>query len=327
MPSPTSPAPRLDLDLVFGLTVADDVPGYCRFAELAVELGYRRLWLPETYRLDPISFAGWAATRFPGHPLGLGPMPGPLRTGPQLAMAAATIEGLGSGDLELIVGASSPAMVRGWHNRPLLTVAAMESLVASIRAACSGEATALGEGAYRTTGFTNGLGPVDLPVGMASFGPNMLRLAGRIADRVAINMVSPRAVPAFLAEIDEGARAAGRPRPPVTIWAHVCLDPTEENVAFSKRFVSGYIRVPGYDRNFAFQGFGDVVEAAKAAPSAREVRALIPDELLVESLGFGSLAEIRARLDAYRELGVEIALVPNTTTDPGGVRTLTALAS
>ncbi|MDH4148045.1 MAG: LLM class flavin-dependent oxidoreductase [Acidimicrobiia bacterium] len=319
--------PRLDLDLVFGLTVAEDMTGYMDFARRAVELGYRRLWFPETYRLDPVSFAGWAAASFPGHPLGIGPVPAVLRTGPQLAMIAATLAGMGSTDLEAIVGASSRAMTEGWHNRGFLSVAAMESLLDAVHAACSGERTAIDAGRFRTSGFTNGLGPVHLPVGMASFGPKMLRLAGRRADRVALNMVSPKAVPAFLAEIDEGARAAGRPRPPVSIWAHLCLDPDEAAFDAGRRFVSGYVRVSGYDRNFAAQGFGAVVDAARAAPSTRDVRALIPDELLVEALGFGSLADIAARLDAYRELGVDVALVPNTSTDPGGVRTLAAIAS
>ena len=70
-----------------------------------------------------------------------------------------------------------------------------------------------------------------------------------------------------------------------------------------------------------------MVDAAKAAPSAREVRELIPDELLVSALGFGSLAEIHQRLNEYRALGVGIALVPSTAADPGGVRTLTALSA
>lgn len=317
----------LDMDVVLGLPIADTVSGYQSYARLAVELGYRRVWLPETYKLDPVSFGGWFAATFPGHPLGIGPMPGPLRTGPQLAMIAATLAGLGASDLEAIVGASSPAMVRGWHNRAALTVAGMESLLGATRAACSGQPTAITEGAYRTRGFANGLGNVPLPIGMASFGPRMLHLAGRVADRVALNMISPSAVPAFLAEIAEGAKSVGRAPPPVTVWAHVCLDPTEESVAFAKRFLAGYIRVPGYDRNFALQGFGDVVEAAKAAPSAREVRELIPEALLVSALGFGSLTEIRQRLDAYRELGVGLAIVPSVVADPGAVRTLRALSA
>lgn len=316
-----------DCDVVLGLPVADDVAGYRDFAERAIALGYRRLWLPETYRLDPVSFAGWLAAAHPGQPIGLGPLPAPLRTGPQLAMIAATLRGLGASDLELILGASSPAMVRGWHNRQTMTVASMASLLNATRAACSGAPTEVDDGAYRSRGFSNGFGAVALPLGMASFGPRMLRLAGQLADRVAINMIAPHALPPLLADIADGARAAGRTPPPVTVWAHVCLDPTQENIDFGKRFLSGYVRVPGYDRGFALQGFADIVAKAKAAPSAREVRGLIPDELLVSALGYGSLVDVRNRLDAYLDLGVGIALVPATLTDPGGVRTLQALAA
>ncbi|MPY92370.1 MAG: LLM class flavin-dependent oxidoreductase [Acidimicrobiia bacterium] len=305
-------------DVVLGTAVADDVAGYQAFTRRAAELGYGRVWLTETYKLDPVTFAGWAATALPGHPLGLGVVPAPLRSGPQLAMIASTLAGLGVEDLEVLVGASSAAMTRGWHGRGVATMAAMEALVASARAAASGERT--------PGGFTNGLGPAPLRLGLAAFGPKMLRLAGRVADRVVLNMVAPAVVPSFLAEIAEGASAAGRPAPPVTVWAHVALDPSEQTVAAARRFVSGYIRVPGYDRAFAAQGFGAVVEAARAAASTREVRGLVPDELLVEVLGLGDLSTLRARLDAYREAGAHPALVPSVVADPGAVRTLAALA-
>jgi hypothetical protein len=60
--------------------------------------------------------------------------------------------------------------------------------------------------------------------------------------------------------------------------------------------------------------------------TAREVRELVPDELLVEVLGFGDAAALRARMAAYRELGVQPALVPSVVADPGAARTLAALA-
>lgn len=318
--------PTLDMDLVFGLTVAETVAGYQDFARRAVGLGYNRLWLTETYRLDPFTFAGWAATEFPGHPLGLGPLPAPLRTGPQLAMSAATLNGMGVTDLEILVGSSSPTMTSGWHNRGVASVASVESLFAAVRAAATGQRTTVAEGAFRTEGFTNGFGPAQFRFGLAAFGPKMLRLAGAVADRVVLNMIAPQACPPLVAAIAEGAAAAGRPTPPVSVWAHVCLDPDDEAAAAARRLLSGYVRAPGYDRNFINQGYGDMVAAAKAAPSAREVRDLIPDEFLRDALGFGSLADIRRRLDGYREVGVEIALVPSTTIDPGGRRTLAALA-
>jgi alkanesulfonate monooxygenase SsuD/methylene tetrahydromethanopterin reductase-like flavin-dependent oxidoreductase (luciferase family) len=306
-------------DVVLGTAVADDVAGYQELTRRAVALRFGRIWLTETYKLDPVAFAGWAAATFPRHPLGLGVLPGPLRSGPQLAMIAATLTGFGAADLEVLVGASSATMTRGWHGRGVATVASMEALMAAARTAATGDRT--------PGGFTNGLGPVPLRIGLAAFGPAMLRLGGRVADRVALNMVTPAALPSFLAEIAEGASAVGRPPPPVTVWAHAALDPTEETFAASRRFISGYIRVPGYDRVIAAQGFGDVVDAARLAPSAREVRDLVPDELLVEVLGFGDGDAVRARMAAYQELGVQPAIVPSVVADPGAVRTLEALAS
>ena len=99
--------------------------GYQAFARRAVELGYGRLWLPETYAADPVSFAGWLTAALPGHPLGLGVLPAPLRSGPQLAMIAATLAALGAEDLEMVVGTSSSTMTRGWHGREPATVDSM----------------------------------------------------------------------------------------------------------------------------------------------------------------------------------------------------------
>jgi alkanesulfonate monooxygenase SsuD/methylene tetrahydromethanopterin reductase-like flavin-dependent oxidoreductase (luciferase family) len=136
----------------------------------------------------------------------------------------------------------------------------------------------------------------------------MLRLAGRVADGVALNFVGPSAVPALLATVDEGARAAGRPRPPVTVWTHVTVDPTEETRTAGRRFLATYLRVPGYDRVLAAQGHGDLVAAAARGASTRELTERVPDEMLVGVLGFGDRAAVLARLDDYRSLGVGVAV-------------------
>ena len=301
--------------------------GYQAFARRAVEGGYGRLWLPETSLADPVSFAGWLAAALPGHPIGLGVLPAALRSGPQLAMIAATLRALGVDDLQVVVGTSSATMTRNWHGREPATTAAVEALVRSTRAAASGQRTEESHGPWPTVGFTNGLGPVPLHLGLAAFGPLMLRLAGRVADSVALNFVAPAAVHSLLAAIDEGARAVGRARPAVTVWTHVTVDPSEETRTAARRFLATYLRVPGYDRVLAAQGFADLVERASWAGSAREVQSLVPDEMLASVLGFGDRAAARARLDAYRELGVAVAVQP-ATLGPAAVTeaTLEALA-
>jgi len=67
--------------------------------------------------------------------------------------------------------------------------------------------------------------------------------------------------------------------------------------------------------------------AARAGTPPGELLARVPPELC-RAIGLvGTEAEVRARIDEYREAGVdEIAIVPATAGDPGGRRTLEALA-
>ena len=216
-------------------------------------------------------------------------------------------------------------MTQGWHNRGVATVASIAALVAATRADAFGRRTDVTGGPWSTVGFTNGLGAVPLPVGVAALGPRMLRMAGRVADRVVLNMLAPHVVTPFLDEIAEGARHAGRPRPPVTVFTNVALDPTEASAAAGRRLLAGYVRVPGYDRAMVAHGFGEVVERAHRASSLREIEGLIPERMLVDVLGFGDADALRARLEAYRELQVDVAVNTSTAADPGGLRALDAL--
>jgi len=307
-----------ELDVVVGLSPLGDGPsGHARFASRAVELGYGRLWLPEAFILDPVSFAGWCAATFPGRPLGLGVLPSPLRSGAQLAMTAATLASLGVDDLVVALGTSSPKMMAGWHGRPPATVDGTARLIAEARAAASGRTE---------SGFVNALGPVPLRIYLAAFGPRMLRLAGATADGLALNFIGPDALPAVLATLDDGARSAGRTRPPVTVWTHVTVDPSDADVRAARRFIGAYLRVPGYDRMLALHGYADAVAAARGR-SAREAAELVTDEMLRTVTGFGSAADARARVDAYRSHGATVALMPGAVR-PGAAtgRTLEALA-
>lgn len=306
------------LDIVVGLTPLGREPGgHAAFARRAVELGYRRLWLPETFLTDPISLAGWLAADAPGHPVGLGVLPAPLRSGPQLAMTAATLAALGTDDLIVALGRSSPIVATRWHGRPPATLSSIEALVGDAREAAGGRTA---------SGFANGLGPVALRLHLAALGPRMLRLAGRVADGVALNFVGPAGLAGLLEEIDDGARAVGRPRPPVTVWTHASIDPDERDIRAARRWLAAYLKVPGYDRVLATQGFGDAVDAARRVPS-KEAAELVTDEMLRVVAGYGDDAAVRQRVEDLLAHGVDVALMPGAVR-PGAVteRTLGALA-
>jgi probable F420-dependent oxidoreductase len=315
------------LDVSIGLSADLPVQGFLDVARTAAGLGYRRVWIGETFKLDPLVFMTRVHAELPDLAVGIGPMPSLLRTGPQLAMAAATLRGLGMAEpIEMLVGASSPAMTDGWHGRGVATVAGTEALFRAARQAAAGERTAVDHPQARSHGFVNGLGPVDLRLGLAALGPRMLHLAGRVADRVALNLCGVDAVPEAMERVAAGAAEAGRDCPPVTVWVHCCVDPDDDAVAWGARFLSGYVRAPGYRDAIAAQGFRSVVDAADAAGNARAIRDLIPREMLTAVLGFGTAAEIRARIAAFEATGAEVAVNPSLAIDPAGARTLGAVA-
>ena len=91
--------------------------------------------------------------------------------------------------------------------------------------------------------------------------------------------------------------------------------------------VVGYLAVPGYAEMLTAAGFGELVDFARTGPPPRELLARVPPEL-PRAVGLvGDIATVRARLDEYAAAGVdELALVAATAGDPGGERTLRALA-
>ena len=92
--------------------------------------------------------------------------------------------------------------------------------------------------------------------------------------------------------------------------------------------LAGYLEVPGYSEMFTAAGFGEAVQAAgTGATRAEQLDALPPNA--ASRIGLvGDLDTVRARLEAYAAAGLdEVVLVPATAGDPGGERTLTALAA
>jgi len=140
----------------------------------------------------------------------------------------------------------------------------------------------------------------------------MLRLAGAIADRVVVNLVTPAQARGMVEEVAAGARAAGRAAPPVAAWmATGSEDGSRERVT---ELLHGYVRAPGYRERFEEAG---LLEGDRLLPTATDQLA-----------AFGTAEQVAERVSAYARAGVsEVALVVSGQ-DPAGreiVRGTTAL--
>jgi len=210
----------------FGVNVnpaADDVPDSFERARLADELGldlitiqdhpYNRHFL-ETWTLLSVLGARTQRVR-----LGTNVASTPLRPPAMLAKAAATLDVLTGGRVELGLGAGAywqgiaayggPTRARG------AAFEAFREALAIIRGMldhAGGTFTYEGE-VYQVRGARPGPVPAHrIPLWIGALGPRMLRLTGQLGDGwlVSTSYVPPERLDAMNRQIDEGAAAAGR---------------------------------------------------------------------------------------------------------------------
>jgi 5,10-methylenetetrahydromethanopterin reductase len=283
---------------------------FCGMVEEIEELGFDHLWLTDSslHARNCYSYLTLAAGRSSALLLGSA-VTNPATRHPAItAAAAATVDEISGGRMVLGIGAGDrPLLALGLRPSPLAT---LEAAVTGIRRLWRGEEVDLQVREFRLNGahlrFPARAG---IPVFISASGPKTLELAGRLADGViALVGLFPEALEWAVAQVERGARAAGRPRPEVAVFAYGCIDEDEETALASARSIAAWFpqTAPGIcdlaglprelaDRVRAGYSGGEFQEAAAAA---RE----LPDEFVrkVALAGNGkrAAAQIRAALDA-----------------------------
>jgi alkanesulfonate monooxygenase SsuD/methylene tetrahydromethanopterin reductase-like flavin-dependent oxidoreductase (luciferase family) len=144
----------------------------------------------------------------------------PLRPPAVLAKAAASLDVLSGGRVELGIGAGAfwegVEAMGGPRRTPKESVDALIEAIAILRAFWSGERSVRHEGEhYRVAGARPGPSPAH-PIGIwvGAYGPRMLRVTGRLGDgwlpSLGGDYLGHDQVPAMQRSIDEAARRAGR---------------------------------------------------------------------------------------------------------------------
>ena len=298
--------------------------------EIAVEAwrnGFGAMWLGEMATFDAFSLATAVGLCTPGLALKIGPLAVGVRSPVALALGLASVTTLTGARADLALGASSPEIVSGWHDRPWAAVAVRaQETVEAVRSILSGERASYSGQHVRTHGFRLSQPQRDAKISLAAFGPSMTRVAAAAADEIVLNLVTPERVAQVRAIVDSEARAHGRPPPEIAVWVTVALDPGPATLAQMAAQTAVYLRPPGYGEMFAELGFGSLVDRARAGARRRELAGEITIELLRQVCAVGSESQIQARLASYRAAGAtRIGIVPATAEDPAGHRVLAAL--
>src|SRR5439155_14024663 len=225
-----------------GLTPPIEVTGFraavgvCARAE---QLGYTDVWSAEVGATDAFSPLAAIAVKTERVRLGTALVPVFTRPPALTAMSAAGVQQLSGGRFVLGIGTSSPAIVGLWMGLEFDgRVKRIEEYVEVLRQALAGKKVTYEGETVRSEAFRLQVDPgAPVPIFVGALGPNMCRLAGRIADGVLFYFMSPDGVRQALDDVAEGAREAGRDPGDLDVFLRIpvaCGEP-EETARFMGR--------------------------------------------------------------------------------------------
>jgi alkanesulfonate monooxygenase SsuD/methylene tetrahydromethanopterin reductase-like flavin-dependent oxidoreductase (luciferase family) len=321
-------------------------------AREAAGLGFQSLWTPAGAVPDSFHVcSAWAQDT--SLRTGISVVPAARMWTPLgLAAQAATLAQLSAGRFVLGVGTGGYgpkfwASV-GLPDRP---IAIMRQYVAQVRGLLAGQEVAAGPIIARAgTGSgapgwpqsaSLGLGALSpAPVALAALGPQMLRLAGEVADGALLNWATPERIAVSRELVDAGAARTGREpgSVPMSMYIRVCID---DDVSAARRAfgtqVLGYaMGQPGLPQNegyrglFAQMGFdAELTELEqrrnRGAPMTELVDAA-PDEML-RAVGYYGPAGPAPAAFARLSVGLDEAIVRVVGARPGLDPVIEAMAA
>ena len=259
----------------------------------AGRLGIEEAWSYERNVFDAFTPLAAAAAVHPAMRLGTSIVPVFTRPPGLLAMSAAGLAELAPGRFVLGVGGSTETIVTGWmgvpYGKPLKRV---RETVLTVRALLQGE---------RVGKLTLYRPPsVPPPIYMAALGERMLRLAGEIADGVVFFMASAASVPGLL-------RGAGRDLDSVARVIVLCGQDHARNLAFARRFITGYAILPFYARFLESQGWGEAVRAVQRRWDAGDrtgANQEVPEDMAESLMLFETDPRLAERVGEYERSGL-----------------------
>jgi probable F420-dependent oxidoreductase len=281
-------------------------------ARRAAALGYGSFWTAEATGAESFTVLAAAGAAAPDLSLGTGVVPIQLRTPPLTAMAAATLQALHpEQDIYLGIGISSPAVVGRWHGAEYHKDRSLDRVreyVAVVRACLSGESVDFDGEFHHVRKFNLGirLGERKPKIVIAALGPNMLRLAGEIADGVLLNYLPASHVVAIVAQVRAGGDA--------TVFAYVHAGVTDRAASLlaARRDLFSYATVDSYARMFGEAGFGDEVAELRErfAAGDRDGAVAAISDRMVDAIDFvGDAAAVKEFVQSYVDAGVDVPVL------------------
>lgn len=293
------------------------------FAQLAEQNGYTDVWSAEAGGPDGLTPLAAIASQCPTLRLGTAILPVFTRPAALMAMGAATLQHLSGGRFVLGIGTSSSIIVGKWMGIPFVDpVRRTRETVAVLREALSGKKISHTSKAFSSEGFRLGMDPpAEVPIYLAALGPKMLRLAGEVADGVVLWLFTPEGMRDAVAQVHEGAKAAGRDPASIDVVARiiVAIDEDPQFLRYMlKRMATTYAMVDVYNASLTRQGFEAEAAAIRSAWNGGDREGAVEavtDEMIERIFVFGDREMCREKLGFFRDAGLKTPVLHPVSVD------------
>ena len=308
----------------------------------AARLGYTSIWTNEGSGQDMFQICAqrWAASREvvpEGLATGIAVSPVMYRSPVAFAMSGGTLSQLTGGRFFMGIGSGGAYRPRTRQSMGLPRLSAlsmMRDYLSTVKALVAGEQTDYQGDVVTLRGIKLDIDPPpQTPVYLGALGPEMLRLAGELADGACLNWCNPEQIAWSRERIAEGAARVGRDPGPVKMVEYIrfCVDDDVDTARRAyARATMGYAlgaQVPtererrlGYRGHFERMGFTEELsmldEMRTEGASRDDVADAFSPELLRTVGYYGNAEGAKAALNDLSR-GLDTAIVRVVAARPG----------
>lgn len=300
------------------LPVSDIVECFRAAEEGGFEFGV----MAESAGRDAISMLTNAAVATRDLKLGTNVLPIYSRSPMQVASAALTLDEISGGRFQMLgLGSSYRKRVERWFGTAFATplrrtrefVEVVRELLSPGTTTYAGEIFTIED--YPPVADLLG-GPTRPPIYIGATGPKMCALAGEIADGVLLNSLStPASIRQCLGFIEQGAVGAGRDPSDLDIACNIIFSASEdrdEALDAAKETLLFYVIYPEMDPIVATTEFMPQVEGLREAywsGHPDDAYRMLTEPIVDSFAVFGTPEECRAKLDRYKDAGVDLLII------------------
>lgn len=307
-------------------------------AVLAEQLGYSCLSMGESWGEDAFTSLAQLAAVTTRIRIGTSIVPVFARSPANLAMTALNLDRMSEGRFFLGLGTSGQLVIQDFHGeRFAKPLTRMREYIDIVRKASRGERLDHDGEFFHTKRFQLRFTPhrAHLPIYIAALSPASLRLTGELADGWLPIFLAPSRMTAAVAELEAGAKAAGRSLQDIAISPQVSIYVTDAVAAARDRerpHIAFYIGGMGvfYHQYMHRIGFGEEADRVRQAYQARDrdgAARLVTDEMVDAMTIIGPAAECRKQIQRFFDAGCrEVRLVFNEPDGAAYLRALRAVA-